>query len=51
VLPMVNPTVPVAAAMWPPGERSRWLSAVAEAGARGDFLAVLTIWVAVGTVR
>jgi hypothetical protein len=51
VLPMVNPRVPIDAGMWPPGERAQWLTAVAEAGARGDFLAVLTIWVVSGTVR
>ena len=51
VLPMVNPRVPIDAGMWPPGERAQWLTAVAEAGARGDFLAVLTIWVVSGVVR
>ena len=51
VLPMVNPRVPIDAGMWPPGERAQWQTAVAEAGARGDFLAVLTIWVVSGTVR
>jgi SAM-dependent methyltransferase len=50
ILPMVNPDVPVEAGVWPPDEREQWLAAVAESGARGDFLAVLTIWVVAGTV-
>ncbi|GAA2603810.1 hypothetical protein Adu01nite_34940 [Paractinoplanes durhamensis] len=50
VLPMVNPMVP--ADTWPtsPGVRDKWLAHVEAAGARGDFLAVLTIWVVAGTV-
>ena len=50
VLPMVNPLVPQEA--WPtvPGVREQWFAAVEQAGARGDFLAVLTIWVVTGTV-
>jgi SAM-dependent methyltransferase len=50
VLPMVNPQVPADA--WPTatGVREEWFSAVDAAGARGDFLAVLTIWVVTGTV-
>ena len=51
VLPMVNPMVPIEAHMWPDGGREPWLAAVAEAGDRGDFLAVLTIWVVAGTVQ
>jgi SAM-dependent methyltransferase len=49
VLPMVNPLVP--ADVWPtsPGERDAWFAAVDAAGVRGDFLAVLTIWVVTGT--
>jgi SAM-dependent methyltransferase len=50
VLPMVNPEVPQQAWMTPPGVREEWFSCVDAAGARGEFLAVLTIWVVVGTV-
>jgi ubiquinone/menaquinone biosynthesis C-methylase UbiE len=50
VLPMVNPMVGEEAWMSPPGLREQWYARVGEAGARGDFLAVLTIWVAAGTV-
>jgi SAM-dependent methyltransferase len=50
VLPMVNPMVPQQAWMTPPGVREEWFSDVDAAGARGDFLAVLTIWVVAGTV-
>ncbi len=50
VLPMVNPAVPADAGMWPDGIRDPWLADVAAAGARSEFLAVLTIWVVVGTV-
>ncbi|GIM97524.1 methyltransferase domain-containing protein [Paractinoplanes toevensis] len=50
VLPMVNPMVPAEAWNTPPGLRDNWFSHVDEAGARGDFLAVLTIWVVAGTV-
>jgi SAM-dependent methyltransferase len=50
VLPMVNPNVPADAWTTPPGVRDEWFSDVASAGARGDFLAVLTIWVVTGTV-
>lgn len=50
VLPMVNPIVPVEAGLWPEGKRKRWLAAVNDAGRRGDFLAVLTMWVVTGTV-
>jgi ubiquinone/menaquinone biosynthesis C-methylase UbiE len=50
VLPMVNPEVPRDAFMSADGLRDRWLAEVAEAGRRGDFLAVLTIWVVAGTV-
>jgi SAM-dependent methyltransferase len=49
VLPMVNPLVPPETGMWPDGARGAWLAEVEQAGVRGDFLAVLTIWVAVGT--
>jgi ubiquinone/menaquinone biosynthesis C-methylase UbiE len=50
VLPMISPLVDQEAWMAPPGVREEWFSHVEAAGARGDFLAVLTIWVAVGTV-
>lgn len=50
VLPMVNPLVPQEVWMTPPGVREEWFTRVDEAGARGDFLAVLTIWAVVGTV-
>jgi SAM-dependent methyltransferase len=50
VLPMVNPNVPPEARLIPDGIRDDWLAAVDRAGARGEFLAVLTIWVAAGTV-
>jgi SAM-dependent methyltransferase len=50
VLPMVNPMVPAEAWTTPPGIRDEWFSEVDAAGARGDFLAVLTIWVVTGTV-
>ena len=49
VLPMVNPLVPPETGMWPDGARDSWLAEVEQAGLRGEFLAVLTIWVAVGT--
>ncbi|MFC3989672.1 methyltransferase domain-containing protein [Actinoplanes siamensis] len=50
VLPMVNPRVPEDAWRTPPGLRDEWLAHVEAAGARGDFLAVLTIWVVAGSV-
>jgi ubiquinone/menaquinone biosynthesis C-methylase UbiE len=50
VLPMVNPDVPAQTWSAPAGLRARWLEQVDAAGARGDFLAVLTVWVAAGTV-
>jgi SAM-dependent methyltransferase len=51
VLPMVNPMVPTQAWTTAAGVRDKWFSFVEAAGARGDFLAVLTIWVVTGTVR
>jgi hypothetical protein len=36
--------------MTPAGVRERWFEQVDTAGERGDFLAVLTIWVVSGTV-
>jgi SAM-dependent methyltransferase len=50
VLPMVNPLVGPDAWMAPPGMRDEWFGHVEAAGERGDFLAVLTIWVVTGTV-
>ena len=50
VLPMVNPLVPEGSWLTAPGVREKWFARVEEAGARGDFLAVLTIWVVAGTV-
>jgi SAM-dependent methyltransferase len=50
VLPMVNPEVPAEAWTTPPGVREQWFSCIDAAGARGDFLAVLTIWVVLGKV-
>jgi 2-polyprenyl-3-methyl-5-hydroxy-6-metoxy-1,4-benzoquinol methylase len=50
VLPMFNPMVPPEARMVPDELRERWFEAVAQAGEREEFLAVLTMWVAVGTV-
>ena len=50
VLPMVDPNVPAEARLIPEGIREQWLAEVERAGRRGDFLAVLTIWVAAGTV-
>jgi SAM-dependent methyltransferase len=49
VLPMFNPMVPPEARLVPDDLRERWFEAVAEAGARDEFLVVLTMWVAVGT--
>jgi SAM-dependent methyltransferase len=49
VLPFVNPAVPPALGMIPDAIRDQWFAEIASAGDRGDFLAVLTIWVAVGT--
>jgi ubiquinone/menaquinone biosynthesis C-methylase UbiE len=50
VLPMINPMVGQEVWLAPPGVRDEWFSHVDAAGARGDFLAVLTIWVVAGTV-
>lgn len=50
VLPMVNPMIPEAEWTTPAGVRDEWFTHVDAAGARGDFLAVLTIWVVTGTV-
>jgi SAM-dependent methyltransferase len=49
VLPMVNPLVPREAWRISDDVRQAWFAAVAAAGDRGDFLAVLTIWVVAGT--
>jgi 2-polyprenyl-3-methyl-5-hydroxy-6-metoxy-1,4-benzoquinol methylase len=50
VLPMVNPAVPRDAFLIPDDGHEQWLAEVARAGERGEFLAVLTIWVACGVV-
>jgi SAM-dependent methyltransferase len=50
VLPMVNPMVPATTWPTPAGIREKWFAHVNAAGTRGDFLAVLTIWVVTGTV-
>ncbi|MFI5491458.1 methyltransferase domain-containing protein [Actinoplanes sp. NPDC051859] len=50
VLPMVNPEVAEETWTTPAGLRTEWFEQVEAAGERGDFLAVLTIWVAAGTV-
>lgn len=50
VLPFVDPRVPPAAGMIPDELRGEWFAAVDAAGARGEFLATLTLWVAAGTV-
>jgi SAM-dependent methyltransferase len=50
ILGFVNPDVPREAGMVPDELREPWFAAVAEAQERGDFLAVLTMWVAAGTV-
>lgn len=50
VLPMANTDVPATAWPTPPGVREQWFAHLAAAGIRGDFLAVLTIWVVSGTV-
>jgi SAM-dependent methyltransferase len=50
VLPMINPMIPEESWTTAAGVRDEWFSHVDAAGARGDFLAVLTIWVVTGTV-
>ena len=50
VLPMVNPLVPADVWSTPAEVRQDWFTAVDAAGARGVFLAVLTIWAVAGTV-
>jgi ubiquinone/menaquinone biosynthesis C-methylase UbiE len=49
VLPMVNRDVPAEADMIPAALVDEWFDAVDAAARRGDFLAVLTIWVVAGT--
>ncbi|MDG4826607.1 methyltransferase domain-containing protein [Asanoa sp. WMMD1127] len=51
VVPFFDPTVPPEAGMIPEDLRETWFAAVAAAGARDEFLAALTIWVAAGTKR
>jgi SAM-dependent methyltransferase len=50
VLPMFNPAVPPEAGLVPAALRDAWFEAIENAGNRDEFLAVLTIWVARGTV-
>lgn len=50
VLPMFNPAVPAEAGLVPAAIREPWFAAIDAAGERDEFLAVLTIWVARGTV-
>ncbi|WP_236718460.1 hypothetical protein [Actinoplanes sp. TFC3] len=50
VLPMVNPAVPAHTWAAPHDLWSDWLAEIRAAGARGDFLAVLTIWVVAADV-
>ena len=50
VLPMVNPLVPADSWSATAEVRDDWFAAVGAAGARGTFLAVLTIWAVTGTV-
>jgi SAM-dependent methyltransferase len=50
VLPMVNRDVPLESWTTPDAVREQWFEQVDRAGANGVFLAVLTIWVAAGTV-
>ncbi|WP_432840549.1 methyltransferase domain-containing protein [Dactylosporangium sp. CA-092794] len=49
VLPMLNPMIPADAGLVPPALREEWFAALRAAGARGDFLATLTVWVASAT--
>jgi SAM-dependent methyltransferase len=49
VVPIINPGVPADTGMVPVELRRPWFAAIADSGARGDFLAVLTIWVVAGT--
>jgi ubiquinone/menaquinone biosynthesis C-methylase UbiE len=50
ILPIFSPLVPPEAGMIPDDLRERWFEAIAASRARDEFLAVLTLWVAVGTV-
>jgi hypothetical protein len=49
VVPIINPGVPADTGMVPVELRRPWFAAIADSGARGDFLAALTIWVVAGT--
>ncbi len=51
VVPFLGRDVPIEAALFPPELREQWSAAVDAATARGEFLAVLTMWVATGTRR
>ncbi len=50
ILPIFSPLVPAAAGMIQGDMRERWFEAIATVRDRDEFLAVLTMWVAVGTV-
>ncbi|HEY2670573.1 MAG TPA: hypothetical protein VGJ07_09385 [Rugosimonospora sp.] len=49
VLPMFDPQLAARIGMVPEDIHDEWFAAVESAGARGEFLAALTIWVVVGT--
>jgi SAM-dependent methyltransferase len=48
ILPMFNPEIPREVQLFPDEVRAPWFEAVSAAGARNEFLAALTMWVAVG---
>jgi SAM-dependent methyltransferase len=49
IMPMFDPQIPAETRLVPDQWRESWFDAIASAGSRGEFLAVLTLWVAVGT--
>ena len=49
VMPYFDPALSADAGMVPGELRDKWFAEVAAAGERGEFIAVLTIWVAAGT--
>jgi SAM-dependent methyltransferase len=50
IVPIFSPLLPAEARMIPDDARERWFEAIAASRDRDEFLAVLTMWVAVGTV-
>ncbi|HST84802.1 MAG TPA: methyltransferase domain-containing protein [Kineosporiaceae bacterium] len=50
ILPIFSPLLPAEAGMIPNDVRESWFEAIAASRDRDEFLAVLTMWVAVGTV-